>query len=178
LETLIDSCRAVSERATNTIKIAERNNWLLDTALDLLTLGRAALYAAVLVDAALSDSCRQSLRDAVDGFRRASAQEFIPLGLLSRAWLRRLGGDLAGAKEDLDEAFEIAERGPMPLHLADIHLHRARLFGLGKYRPPAYPWESPQADLKEARRLIEKHGYGRRREELEDAEAALRAMAG
>ena len=35
-----------------------------------------------------------------------------------------------GAREDLDEAHEIAERGPMRLHLADIHLHRARLFGL------------------------------------------------
>ena len=33
------------------------------------------------------------------------------------------------AQSDLDEAWEIAERGPMPLFLADIHLHRARLFG-------------------------------------------------
>jgi hypothetical protein len=31
-------------------------------------------------------------------------------------------------RSDLDEAWEIAERGPMPLFLADIHLHRARLF--------------------------------------------------
>ncbi len=36
-----------------------------------------------------------------------------------------------------------------------------------------YPWESVEHDLSEARRLIEKHGYGRRTEELEDAEAAL-----
>jgi len=35
-----------------------------------------------------------------------------------------------------------------------------------------YPWESPAADLAAARRLIEKHGYLRRMEELEDAEAA------
>jgi len=32
---------------------------------------------------------------------------------------------------------------------------------------------SPQADLSEARRLILKHGYLRRMEELEDAEAAI-----
>ena len=38
---------------------------------------------------------------------------------------------------------------------------------------PAYPWESPQADLAEARRLIYKHGYLRRKEELEDAEEAF-----
>ena len=57
----------------------------------------------------------------------------------------------------------------MPLFLADIHLHRARLF----FREPRYPWESPRYDLAEARRLIAKHGYWRRKEELEDAEAAI-----
>ena len=50
---------------------------------------------------------------------------------------------------------------PMPLFLADIHLYRARLFG------------DPSA-LAEARRLIEKHGYGRRLEELADAEEAAK----
>jgi hypothetical protein len=46
----------------------------------------------------------------------------------------------------------------MPLHLADVHLYRARLF-------------HDRAALAEARRLVEKHGYWRRREELEDLEA-------
>jgi len=58
----------------------------------------------------------------------------------------------------------------MPLFLADIHLYRARLFR----NVTPYPWESPQHDLAEARRLIEKHGYWRRKEELEDAEAAAK----
>jgi hypothetical protein len=70
----------------------------------------------------------------------------------------------------LDEAWEVAERGPMPLFLADIHLYRARLF----FREATYPWQSPQHDLTEARRLIYKHGYLRREEELLDAEAALK----
>lgn len=67
----------------------------------------------------------------------------------------------------------------MRLFLADIHLYRARLFGKPKTKDQRsneeekYPWESAEADLKEARRLIEKHGYLRRMEELEDAEAAL-----
>jgi hypothetical protein len=115
----------------------------------------------------------------VDGLRRAGAQEFLPHGLLARAWLRFLTGARTGpesAQSDLNEAFEIAERGPMPLHMADIHLHRARLFGLSKDRPASYPWTSPQDDLAEARRLIEKHGYWRRKEELEDAEAAAPAV--
>jgi hypothetical protein len=117
----------------------------------------------------------ESLDHAVDDLRRAGQQQFLPLGLLTRVWLRVLTGTPAGhesAQSDLDEAFEIAGRGPMPLNMADIHLHRARLFGLSKDRPAKYPWISPQADLAEARRLIEKHGYGRRRQELEDAEAA------
>ncbi|MCG6860697.1 MAG: hypothetical protein LJE70_05390 [Chromatiaceae bacterium] len=60
----------------------------------------------------------------------------------------------------------------MPLYQADILLTRARLFGL-RDQEADYPWGSPQADLAEARRLIEKHGYHRRDQELADAEAAL-----
>ena len=64
----------------------------------------------------------------------------------------------------------------MRLHLAEIHLHRARLFGLIANRPAIYPWVSPRDDLDKARKLIEECGYGRRREELEDAESAWRRL--
>jgi hypothetical protein len=47
----------------------------------------------------------------------------------------------------------------MSLYLADIHLHRARFF-------------RARAELARARGLIEKHGYGRCKDELDDAEAA------
>ena len=57
----------------------------------------------------------------------------------------------------------------MHLFMADIHLHRARLF----FREAEYPWGSPAAELAAARELIEKCGYGRRKEELEDAERAI-----
>lgn len=180
---LPESCRAVSERAARTLQWAKESNLgFLDIALDHLTLGRAALYSAILEGNPLDrlDACRESLRHAVDGIRRAGQQDFLPRGLLTRAWLRCLDRAYTGhrsAKEDLDEAFVIAKRGPMPLFMADIHLHRARLFGLSKDRPESYPWESPQADLAEARRLIEKHGYWRRKEELEDAEAAALALS-
>jgi hypothetical protein len=115
----------------------------------------------------------------VNGLRSAGAQQYLLLGLLTRAWLRFLTGARTGpesAQSDLNEAWEIAERGPMPLLMADIVLHRARLFGLSEDRPASYPWTCPQTDLAEARRLIEKHGYGRRKEELEDADAAARAV--
>jgi hypothetical protein len=49
-----------------------------------------------------------------------------------------------------------------------------RLFGLhcgGSGQPP-YLWTSASHDLQQARGLIEKHGYSRCLEELQDAEAA------
>ena len=85
-----------------------------------------------------------------------------------------LGGNQEEAERLLEEAQQIAERGPMPLYLADVHLHRARLFGRlpAAERRQKFPDIDPKAELREARRLIEKHGYWRRKEELEDAEAA------
>lgn len=191
-EELLAMCRAVAARAAQTLEWAERNNIaLLDIALDHLTLGRAALYEAILesrnrkrgpaqtyIPPPAPEASRHGftsaateLDQAVSGFRRAGMQDYLPRGLLTRAWLRGLTGPRTGpesAQRDLDEAWEIAERGPMPLFLADIHLYRARLF----FREPQYPWQSPQHDLAEARRLIFKHGYLRRKEELEDAERA------
>ena len=74
-------------------------------------------------------------REAVDLLRRSGNQDHLPRGLLTRALWRAATGDFDGAREDLDEAFEIAERGPMRLYLADIHLHGARLFGLIANQP-------------------------------------------
>jgi hypothetical protein len=66
----------------------------------------------------------------------------------------------------------------MPLFQADIHLHRVRLF----CAVTPYPWPTdadgrsrgPKDDLAAARQLVEKHGYWRRKEELEDAEEAAK----
>jgi hypothetical protein len=172
--------RAVAERAAQTLKWVTTQNWLLDIALDHLTQGRAALYAAILERSAFP-APHGAIESAVSALRNAGQSDELPKALLTRAWHRALTGALSGpdsAQSDLDEAWEIAERGPMPLFLADIHLHRARLFGLrkaegGARKEAAYPWTSAQHDLAEARRLILKHGYLRRLPELEDAEAAI-----
>ncbi len=224
IEELIESCRAVAQRATQTLKIARDNNLsLLTIALDHLTLGRAALYEALLTQSAIHNpqsaiepgraalyealltqsairnpqsaiepgraalyeailtnsaihNPQSAIELAVSGLRSAGQQQFLPLGLLTRAWLRALTGRRTGAASavaDLDEAWEIAARGSMRLFQADILLMRARLFGL-RSAEENYPWESPQADLAAARTLIEQCGYGRRLGELEDAELALR----
>jgi tetratricopeptide (TPR) repeat protein len=176
---LLAECCAVAERGAQSLKIAERNGWLLDVGFACCTLGQSALCEAVFRSSSL-DACSEYLRRAVEGLRRAGSIDDLPRGLLARSWLRSFAGARTGvdsAQEDLDDAWEIAERGPMPLFLADIHLYRARLFGRAKDTPETTPypqaWGSQQKDLMEARKLIEKHGYGRRKEELEDSEKVL-----
>ncbi len=182
---LIESCREIEQRAAQTLKIAERNNWLLDIAFDHLTLGRAALYEGILERSQIRNS-KSQIEDAVSGLRRAGQQDDLPRGLLTRAWLRFLEGDHDGAKQDLDEAWEIAERGPMKLFMADIHLYRARLFG-PRQAETKYPWRSPQEDLAAAEKLILRETtyqkpdgtvitarYARRDEELADAKKAAK----
>jgi hypothetical protein len=174
--TRIDACSAVVERATHTLRWAEDGDAsLLSIGLEHLTHARASLCRAILRGETPS---REHVREAVDFLRRGGEQRLLPLGLLTRALFRAVTADFDGAREDLDEALEIAERGPMRLYLADIYLHRARLFGLIAGRLETYPWVSPRDDLDDAKKLIATCGYGRRREELEDAEAAWRRIYG
>jgi tetratricopeptide (TPR) repeat protein len=161
----------VDQRAIGALPIAERNQRLLDMALDHLTLGRVALYRAILEPSSFDIQNSEAVLHvdaAVDGLRQSGNMDDLPRGLLTRAWLHALQGRTAGARTDLDEAQQIAERGPMPLHLADVHLHRARLF----FRDDPV---AARKDLARARELIVKHGYLRRMEELEDAEKVILA---
>ncbi len=171
---LLQACRDVEERAAKTVEWVESaGKDLLSAALDHLTLGRAGLYRTILerpdpadhLEESAVEEPRSEIEQAVDGLRRGGRLDHLPRGLLTRAWLRALTGDRDGARRDLDEAWSIAERGPMPLYQADVQLHRARLFG-------------DRTALAEARRLIDKHGYERRREELEDAEALPPSIRG
>jgi len=180
LRAQIAGCLVVEERAKKMFEWRRPNDPLLDFALDHLTLGSAVFYGALLrasmavagheaiASTVLQGSISQHILKAVERFRSAGRATHIPRGLLARSWLRFLQNDTEGSRADLDEAWQIAERGPMRLHMADIFLYRARLFHAVK----PYPWESPHVDLVAARKLIEQCGYWRRKEELEDAEAA------
>lgn len=171
---VFSSLSELAVRAEQMLKIAEKNEIRIAIALARLTQGRIALYSSVLgMDA---DDVAEPVEAAMGELRYAGQIDHLPDGLLTRSWLRVRQGNLTGAQADLDEAWEIAERGPMPLYQADILLHRARLF----FREATHPWcnddgspRSARDDLAEARRLIEKHGYWRRKEELEDAEAVM-----
>jgi hypothetical protein len=98
----------------------------------------------------------------VAALQRSGRVDYLPRGLLLRAWCRALAGDTDGGRIDLDAAEDIADRGPMRLLLADVHLHRARL-------------SRDRAALERAREVSDRCGYGRRQRELADAtEAATR----
>ncbi|HEY3567344.1 MAG TPA: SEFIR domain-containing protein [Thermoanaerobaculia bacterium] len=163
LTTSLSTCDSIIERVNTIFGLRKLPRWhsaepIFDVALDHLTLARVMLYMTHAASA-IPQSAHDHIAAAVDGFRASGQMDYLPCGLLTRAWIRFLSGDETGCQEDLDEAWEIAERGPMPLYQADILLYRARLF-------------RDLAALAEARRLIEKHGYHRRDEELADAEAA------
>lgn len=160
----VNDCQTVVDRASRSLR---RAKWLLSIALDHLTLGRAALYAALLLahtpactapSPALSFTvARIHLDAAVDGLRKACKLTFLPGALITRARLLH-HTDPNLVLRDFDEAQTIADRGPMPLFQADIHLTRARLL-------------HDHSRLARARELIERHGYGRRLDELAEAEA-------
>jgi tetratricopeptide (TPR) repeat protein len=180
----VTACDHVTVRAKHTLaQMIDMDAPLLTIALDNLTLARAALYRWLASsprpkasNAETLDAAGQHLGAAVDGLRGAGQATEFPRGLLTRAWWRQVTGDVAGAVEDLDEAWEIAERGSMKLHQTDVLLTRARLGLLPnglQNEHGAYPWGSPRKDLDRAATLIQDCGYHRRDEELADAQAAL-----
>ena len=147
--------------ATTTLKWAiDGELSLITIALDHLTLARAGLVRAILAHPLPQPTLDlPQVAAAVNGLRDSGDLDELPKALLTAALHHFVRGDAASARTALDQAQQIAERGPMPLHLADIHLHRARLFG-------------DRAELARARDLIQNHAYGRRNDELQDAESA------
>jgi tetratricopeptide (TPR) repeat protein len=122
----------VLRRASQTLRWGGRQRSLLDSGLDHLSLGRA--------HPAGSAEATRHLDQAIGFLRRAGQLDDLLRALLARA-----------TPHDLDEAFRIATRSGMRLHLADYHLAKG--------------------NLAEAEALINATGYHRRDREL----AALRA---
>jgi tetratricopeptide (TPR) repeat protein len=179
------ACDDVLGRATQTLEwVTKGKLGLLDIALDHLTLGRAALYQALLAAPARNVAsgpihpaerrpvfsmnlaiAKQHLDAAVEGLRSSGQMDHLPRGLLTRAWLHHLTTNPTAAITDLDEGESIATRSGMPIFLADVHLTRARLF-------------RDRTELAKARRLLldlRARGYHRHDEMLADAEAAAKS---
>jgi hypothetical protein len=160
----------VKKRAKWSIEIAKRHAWLLDIALDKLSLGRAWLAEAASKtkkQKSKSKIAEKYLNEAVDGLRKAGIQDHLPLGLLARAGYYRVAGDYEGARGDLEEVREIAERGEMKLFQADYHLEAARLcLDEGKK-------DNAKGHIEASRRLVEECGYHRRDGELKELERGI-----
>jgi tetratricopeptide (TPR) repeat protein len=169
--TALAACDEAQRRGNKMLEWRVPNDSLLDIAVDNLTLARAALYRAILKakNTTFPASLPPTLAAAVNGLRQAGQQDDLPNALLTAALAHHVAGDAESASRDLNEALQIAQRGPMPLYLADVHLHRARLF----FREKSYPWTSPEDDLAAAEKLIRDCGYHRRDEELADAKRAI-----
>lgn len=159
--------REVQERAEKALVIAERNHWILDIALDHLSLGRAYLLGATANGSLDSEQAREHLGLAVDGLRQAGQQDYLPRGLLARADLRRLTYDFRGAEDDLEESLDICMRCELRLLEADTQLGYTRLH-LARANPTA-----ARSSLAHARTLIEQTGYQRRDRDLSELESAL-----
>ena len=167
-------CRDVQKRAAQTLEWAEVHLGLLDVALDHLSLGRAYLLEAVITESADWAKARQQLDQAVEGLREAGSQHHLPRGLLARAALRRLSGDLDAAAADLDEALEIAERGGMRLHLCDCHLESAcQQLALHSQQPAPARLAQARECVAKDKDIVQDTGYHRRDREIELLEDVL-----
>jgi hypothetical protein len=154
-------CEEVERRANAAQVIAFRHQVLFDIALNHLTLARVGLFRAMLTQPLPQPTLDlPQVAAAVNGLRNGGTTHLLPLGLFTAALYHFVRDNAATARTVLAQAQEIAERGPMPLYLSDVHLHRARLF-------------RDRTELARAAQLIRDLGYGRRYDELADAEAAL-----
>lgn len=164
-----------------------------------LALGRAQL-AATLLNGGQSGqfaelSAATCLDLAVDWMRATGALDRLPQSLLARAALGCFAGDWLRTTRDLDEVEEMAELGPMRLHLCDLALARARLAfakveaftplrGMIDDSPPKPKVPSATArkrlhteaaaQIAIAAALISECGYHRRDAELAELQSVLR----
>jgi tetratricopeptide (TPR) repeat protein len=179
-------CKDVRRRAEESKALAKGMPWRLIVGLDSLTLAQLALVEGLGAGNNLGNQllrAQELVNEAVEEIRESGRRDRLPNALGFHAMINRLADRTECARTDLDEAWQIAESGCMRLCMADLYLYRARLFHT--VRP--YPWREikeangqlpighgPKDDLASARRLIEQCKYGRRKWELEDAEAAAK----
>jgi tetratricopeptide (TPR) repeat protein len=157
-----EKLQEVKERVAQTLAWITSRNWLLEIALDNLSLGRAWLLEAQQAETGDTTQASALLQRAVDGLRQAGLMDYIPRGLLARAELHRVEEDYERAERDLAEVLRIATRGGMGLHLADYHLESARLrLAQGNLEKAREHWEK-------AKEMIERMGYHRRDGEVEE----------
>ena len=178
----------VQKRCTQTLEWLSKqtnNASLLDPALDQLSLGRAYLQQAILSGWMIEDAhgdetnernismqqAQEWLDKAVTALRNAGTEDHLPRGLLARATLFRHQQEWQAAQADLNEVFDIAQRGGMRLHLTDYYLETARLtLSQGNKK-------AAQKHIDTAQKLINETGYKRRQAELDTIQESSQTTA-
>jgi tetratricopeptide (TPR) repeat protein len=150
----------VQERVEEAIKVAHRKGWLLDIALDTLTLGRVWLMQVVKGKTRDFNTVEAYLSQTVEGLWKSGRNDIIPLGLFVRAEYYRVQQDFEKAWQDLNEVLEIVELGSMKLYMIDYHLEAGRL-----YRAQNKEIEA-EKHFRTAKVMIEETGYHRRDGEI------------
>ena len=151
----------VLRRARQTLGISSSNKWLLDIALDQVSLGRAYMAGREL------ETAGEYLSKAVDGLRAAGHMQYLPLGLLPRASYHRLRQDYAAAQRDLDEARTLIRRAGLRLYEVDLALEACRLsLAMGDKK-------AAREQLAKAQAGIEAMGYDRHKEAAEELAAQI-----
>jgi tetratricopeptide (TPR) repeat protein len=149
--------KEVMERAEKFFEWRLPSDSLLTISLDNLTAGRAWMMQAKTGTSGDFSRAAAFLEQAVTGLREAGVQEYLVRGLFARSECYRRMKDFSKARDDLDEAEEIAELGSMKLFLCDYYLEAAKLCRA----------EGKEAEAKEhlqtAEWLIEETKYYRRK---------------
>jgi len=162
----------VLNHAEETLAWVTEEGWLLDIALDHLSLGHAHLVKSQSERTENFSKAGAHLNEAVDGLRQAGYQDFLSRGLLARAELYPVHGEKAKAERDLSEAKTIATRSGMRLHEADCHLEYARLYLATGEKDKA------RENIKTAAKMIKEMEYHRRDPEVHLVYAQLYVVEG
>jgi tetratricopeptide (TPR) repeat protein len=156
----------IRTRVEETLGEDTSRGWILETALDHLSLGRSHLDDVRRGAGGDLSAAVANIEEGVGGLRRAGRQDYLPVGLLARAALHVYARAFDLARRDLDEALALATRCGFRLHEADAHLGAARL-SIAEGDPAA-----ARARLALARKIVDSTGYHRRDGELAELEAA------
>jgi tetratricopeptide (TPR) repeat protein len=152
----------VIDRAEQTLEWVAQAGWLLDIAMDELTLGCAYLLQTQEEGGTDFTQAANYLDLAMAGLQRAESQHHLPRGLLARAALFRLKKEFSNAWKDLNEVSRIAQRGKMKLFMADYYLEASRLFVAEGNRTGA------REHVGIAKNMINRMGYHRRDKEVKE----------
>lgn len=163
---------SVLQRARYALSIAHGERWLLDIALDQLSLGRALLHQALRDPQPNLGPAQAKLKEALEALYRAGMQEFLPLGFLALAEVHLAQPDLPSAERCLQQALRLATRSGMRLFECDARLGLTRLYLDRADRQGA------RKSLSRAEELIQACGYSRRAAQAQALRERLVALGG